>query len=63
MNDPLTERAALRARVEELTAGLIDARESIEAWGAYVSDYFKEKHDFADDLARIDAALTGGGDE
>lgn len=41
----------------ETLAALKDARECVEAWAAYASEYFREKHDLAGDLARIDAAI------
>lgn len=40
-----------------LRDALRQAREDLESWGAYASDYFKEKWDLAGDLARIDAEL------
>jgi hypothetical protein len=39
-------------------AALTRAKSDMEGWQAYVSDYFKDKHDAADDLAAIDQALT-----
>ena len=57
--DILNEQIAKRdARIAELGAALRQAREDMEGWAAYVSDYFTEKHDLASDLAAIDAALT-----
>lgn len=50
---------ALRADNERLRAALRDARECVQAWSGYASEYFCEKHDLAGDLARIDAALEG----
>ena len=52
MTDPRDE--ALRACVEALE----EARDDLIAWGAYASDYFKDKHDFDGDVARLDAALA-----
>jgi hypothetical protein len=52
MTDPRDE--ALRACVEALE----EARDDLIAWGAYASDYFKDKHDFDGDVARIDAAIA-----
>lgn len=51
------EIAALRARVEALEAGLDDAADCIEAWGAYADSYFRDKHDLAGDIARARALL------
>ena len=50
------EITRLRADNERLRAALRDARECIEAWAGYASEYFQEKHALASDLARIDAA-------
>ena len=52
------ERDEARAEVERKDAALREARENMEAWAAYASDYFKEKHDLEGDLAKIDAALA-----
>ena len=41
-----------------LLAALKDARSDVESWGAYASEYFKEKWDLAGDLARIDAVIA-----
>jgi len=49
--------AELAAENEKLRAALRDARECVQAWAAYASEYFRDKHDLAGDLARIDAAL------
>lgn len=48
----------LRTLAAELVEGLREARDDVESWGAYASDYFTEKHDLAGDLARIDAILA-----
>ena len=50
--------ADLMTENERLRAALRDARECIEAWAGYASEYFREKHGLAGDLARIDAALA-----
>lgn len=34
------------------------AREDTESWAEYASDYFKDKHGLAGDLARQDAAIA-----
>jgi hypothetical protein len=44
------ERDALRAALER-------AREDMEGWAAYADEYFRDKHNFAGDLAAIDKAL------
>ena len=36
------------------------ARQDMEDWAAYATDYFKEKWDLAADLAAIDAVLNDG---
>jgi chromosome segregation ATPase len=48
----------LRSLAAELVEGLREARDDVEAWAGYATDYFKEKHDLAGDLARIDALLS-----
>lgn len=54
----MLERAeAAEARVAVLESALADAIECVEAWSAYASDYFKDKHDLAGDLARLRAAI------
>lgn len=49
---------AARAEVARLREVVADAVECVEAWAAYASDYFKEKHDLAGDIARLRAALA-----
>jgi hypothetical protein len=44
-------------RAEQLSAALVRARDDMEGWGGYASDYFKEKWGLADDLAAIDEVL------
>jgi hypothetical protein len=44
---------------DRLHRWLQEARELIESWGAYASEYFQEKWGLEDDLARIDQALEG----
>lgn len=53
----LREEAA--DRIEALERALREARDCVKSWGAYADPYFKEKHGLADDLAAIDAALSG----
>ena len=55
--------AARDAEIARLREALEDAIESIEGWGAYASEYFKDKHDLAGDLARARAALEASHDE
>lgn len=43
---------------EELLEALRWAREDVEHWGAYASEYFQEKWDLAGDLARIDGTIA-----
>lgn len=49
---------ALRERVKVLEDALSEAIEDIEEWGAYASDYFKDKHGLAECLAKHRAALA-----
>ena len=53
--------ADLEARCAELKAALNDAIESIEDWAGYASEYFRQKHGLAEEVARL-KALTEGGD-
>lgn len=50
----LTEAAD---EIEKLRAALIKAIDCVEFWAAYASEYFQEKHDLADDLRDLRAAL------
>ena len=34
------------------------ARELVDDWGAYASNYMQEKHDLVGDLERLDAAIS-----
>lgn len=43
---------------DETKKALVAAREALIEWGQYVPDWAKDKHDFAGDLAAIDAALS-----
>ena len=47
-----------REGAKGLVEALEEARELVESWGAYASQYFQEKHDLAGDLIRLDAALA-----
>jgi hypothetical protein len=53
--------AAARAEIGRLTKALRDARDMVQSWSGYASDYFKDKHDLAGDLAELDAALAPKG--
>jgi uncharacterized protein YigA (DUF484 family) len=55
----IKRHSAAEARVRVLTEALRRAREDMEGWAEYASEYFREKHDLAGDLAAIDAALNG----
>lgn len=48
----------LKGKVEAANALLKEAREMVEFWGGYTGDYFKEKWDFAGELAKLDADLA-----
>lgn len=43
---------------DELLAALKEARELVEDWGAYASNYMQEKHDLEGDLSRLDAVIS-----
>ena len=43
---------------DELLAALKDARELVDDWGAYASNFMQEKHGLAEDLERLDAAIS-----
>ena len=49
---------ALKQQRDELLAELKNARELVEDWGAYASNYMQEKHDLAGDIDRLDAAIA-----
>jgi hypothetical protein len=51
---------ASKDRVVELEAALGEAIESIESWGAYASEYFREKHDLAGDITKFRDVLQKG---
>lgn len=56
------ELEACRKDAEQLRTLLVEASETIEEWGAYADDYFKEKHGLARDVAYYrDAAMKEGG--
>lgn len=56
----VSERDKLEVQRDELLVALKDARELVDGWGAYASNYMQEKHDLAGDLDRLDAAITKG---
>ena len=45
------------SRIEALEAALSEAYAAIEFWGSYASEYFKEKHDLAGDMAKASDLL------
>lgn len=55
--------AADKALIAELTEALKSAREMVADWGAYASEYFREKHGLDRDIAELDAALAQQGKE
>ena len=52
--------ADLEARCAEMKAALNDAIESIEDWAGYASEYFRQKHGLAEEVARLKALAEGG---
>jgi len=54
--------ATAQAQAAMLREALKVAREAVESWAGYASDYFREKWDFDGDLAAIDAALSDSAD-
>lgn len=48
--------------IRRLREALEGAIGSIEFWGGYASDYFKDKHDFQADLDKARQALSPTGD-
>ena len=43
---------------DELLSALKEARELVDDWGAYASNYMQEKHDLEGDLSRLDAVIS-----
>ena len=43
---------------DELLVALKDAREMVDDWGAYASEYMQEKHDLVGDINRLDEIIT-----
>lgn len=54
-----TALAEARAEIARLRNELNEAADSIESWGAYASDYFKDKHDLDADIKRFRDAVRG----
>ena len=57
------ENARLRAQVEAAKTALAEAREQVEHWGSYASEYFQDKWDLPGDLALLDQAIAALSDE
>lgn len=55
MNEVLKENERLQEILKE-------AREMVEHWAGYASEYFKDKHNLAGDLAKLDAAIKAAED-
>ena len=55
--------AELLAENERLRATLAEAINGIESWASYASDYFKEKHDLAGELADLRHELVEAGQQ
>ncbi len=51
------EIARLRVLADWLITALTEARDDVDCWAAYASEYLREKHDLAGDLARIDGQI------
>lgn len=47
------ERCRLIAEIERLRALASEAIDSIEEWAAYASEYFREKHEIANQMAEF----------
>lgn len=59
--EKLKQVEAYQKDAERLRTLLVEASETIEEWGAYADDYFKEKHGLARDVAYYrDAAMKEG---
>lgn len=52
------ELDGLTKQRDELLVALKDARELVDSWGAYASNYMQEKYDLLGDLDRLDAAIN-----
>jgi chromosome segregation ATPase len=53
--------AELERERDALRNGLEDAIECVESWSAYVSNYFKTKHNLEGDLTRLRVILNAMG--
>lgn len=47
----------------DLVRALEDAKEMIEDWSGYASEYFRDKHDLAGDLERIEQIIRSAKQE
>lgn len=54
----IADAPTLLAERDELRDLLADATNKIEAWSAYVSEYFREKHDMAGTIVRYRNAIA-----
>lgn len=66
MGEPVLPKERPAPDVTQLVEALEEARDLVDSWSAYASDYFKEKHNLARDLERLDAVIAAhrkGGDE
>ena len=52
------DRETFLEEAGRLRTALLDAIECVDFWGSYASDYFKEKHDLAGEIARLTATAT-----
>lgn len=50
--------ANLIAAAPDMLKALKEARISIEGWGSFASDHFKEKYDLAGELAMLDSIIA-----
>lgn len=48
----------LKQQRDELLAALKDAREMVNDWGAYASEYMQNKYDLVGDIKRLDEIIT-----
>jgi hypothetical protein len=47
----------MRAECDALRNALIEAKDDVESWAAYASEYFQKRHRLQSDLDRIQAAI------
>jgi hypothetical protein len=57
LRDLAAERDALKAKNALLREALRLAIDAVEFWAAYATPYFQDKHDLAEDLQKLRAAL------